>query len=138
MSQQPRKKAVPEGLREEMQPQPFPVEGLGLQLYATSTDLDRIQDAMEVDGMLVVMNRLLRADMTAINAAAQHCLMYSDRTAWSGDVDTLPVGTMELGALLADAVHRRLFGTSLELDKPIKGAIEAINARRQSRGAADA
>ncbi|ANN58696.1 hypothetical protein A9174_19395 [Mesorhizobium loti NZP2037] len=116
MTSPPRKKIVPEGLQEEMRPRPFPVEGLGLTLFATPMDLANLQAALDEEGLLVVVNRLLRADIAAINVAAQHCLMNPDQTAWSGDVDSLPVSTMELGNLLADTVTRRLFGRPLNLE----------------------
>lgn len=112
----PRKKLVPETLREEMKPRPFPVEGLGLSLYATPIDLANLQTALDEEGLLAVMNRLLRADIAAINAAANHCLMNSDLTAWSGEVDSLPVSVMELGQLLADTVSRRIFGRPLNVE----------------------
>lgn len=109
-------KVVPETLREEMKPRPFPIEGIGLALYTTPIDLANLQAALDEEGQLVVLNRLLRADIAAINAAAQHCLMNPDGTAWSGEVDSLPVSVMELGQLLADTVHRRIFGRALKIE----------------------
>ncbi|TPM36626.1 hypothetical protein [Mesorhizobium sp. B2-3-5] len=114
--QPPRKKPVPESLREDMKPRPFPVEGSGLSLYATPLDLANLQAALDEEGLLVVLHRLLRADIEAINAAAPHCLMNPDFTPWVGDVDSLPLSVMELGNLLADVVHRRIFGRQLTIE----------------------
>lgn len=110
-----RKKPVPDALHDEMRPQPFPV--VGLVCYATNSDLHELQKALDEEGALAVMQRLLRADHGAISEAAKFCLMnVADNTPWTGDVDTLPISTMELGQILADAVHRRLFGRKLQLE----------------------
>jgi len=96
---------------------PVDVPGLpGVVAWASFSALAQLQKALEVRSGGDMLAAMLRGDLRAIEEATPRFLLNSDGSRWQGGVDLVPIPTLELGQLLANALHRRLFGTPLELE----------------------
>ncbi|MFI0846428.1 hypothetical protein [Mesorhizobium sp. IMUNJ 23232] len=103
-----------DSMREGMRPQPVP--GLpGVSAWASFAAMRRLSDATGINDPGQLLAELLRGNSKVIQESVSHVLIHdADKSAFVGFVDDVPVPLMPLGRLLADAVHRRLFGEGLE------------------------
>lgn len=102
-------------LRPEMRPVPIP-EMPGCALFVSLSAAKNLESACGVAAP-EIMRRLLHGDIAAIEEAAARSIVNPDGSVWSGSADAVPLPTLELGRLLADALHRRLFGRPLDLEE---------------------
>ncbi|MFI0847882.1 hypothetical protein [Mesorhizobium sp. IMUNJ 23232] len=100
---------------EAMRPQPVP-NAPGVTCWASFAAMRQLCEATGIGAPGQVMAELLRANPATIEEAVARLVLNPDGTRWSGTPDDLPVALMELGRLLADSVHRRLFGSPLVLE----------------------
>lgn len=106
---------IPENLPEGMAP--IAVEGMPGVVAWFSFSATR--QACEAAGHVVaagMLTALLRGEPRAIEEAVPRALLNSDGSRWQAGPDAVPLPTLELGRLLADALHRRLFGEPLKIE----------------------
>lgn len=102
--------ALPENLR----PQPFPALP-GCSIFFSASALKNFQTACGAVSVGELLAGLLRGDIGMIEEAAARGVLNGDGSAWAGGVDAIPVDLLTLGRVLSDGVHRRWFGSALDM-----------------------
>ncbi|MFI0843965.1 hypothetical protein [Mesorhizobium sp. IMUNJ 23232] len=106
-------KAFPENLRPEMAPQP--VDGMpGVFAYFSFSAVGQTCEAAGLPAAAALLAALLRGEVKAIEEGVSRGLINSDGSRWAAGVDAVPLPTLEIGRILSDALHRRLWGKPLD------------------------
>lgn len=103
--------AMPEAMR------PQPIAAMpGCSAWCSFSAVRQISEATAFASSAEILSGLLRGNAFMIEEAAPRLIMNPDGSRWSGNVDDLPLPLLEMGRVLGDAVHRRLFGSPLEME----------------------
>jgi hypothetical protein len=108
------KAPFPENLRPEMRPVPI-AEMPGVSAFFGFSAAAQACEAAGIPVGANLLAALLRGEPRAIEEATPRGLINPDGSRWQGGPDAVPLPVLELGKILADALHRRLFGTALDM-----------------------
>ncbi|MDQ6434379.1 hypothetical protein RB623_09995 [Mesorhizobium sp. LHD-90] len=100
---------------EAMRPQPIPTMP-GVSAFFSFSAAKQACEATSIPVAPHLMAALLRGEPGAIEECVPRGLINSDGSRWSAGVDEIPLPTLTLGRILADALHRRLLGEALSMD----------------------
>lgn len=108
------KPVFPDNLRAEMRPVPI-AEMPGVSAFFSFSAAAQAAQASGIPVGANLLASLLRGEAAAIEECVSRGLVNPDGSRWQGGSDAVPLPILEIGRILADALHRRLFGTPLDM-----------------------